>query len=520
LFTEDQHAFAEGQGNFYRPLLSVSFMFDYIVSTLGETRPDPTLTPSDLGTFYFHLSSTLWHIAAALFLLALMIRLGAPRPVQAIVPLLYVVHPLHTEAVAYISGRADSMSAAFIFAGLYFATWHETPRRSHAGLALTLLCFAGGLLSKESTLIFPWLVALVVLATPRTGQHDKAPSLIAPWMPVIGSFVLLAIYSALRLTVLNFGSDSTPPDSTLLQRITEALQAFALYIGLIFAPVRLHMERTLAEVPPYVAAIGLVLLLACLAIIVLALRKGHPRTAFGMAWFLVAWLPISGIYPLNAPMAEHWMYVPLAGFLWAGAEMLQAILRTRDGRPRLPAADYAAATLLVLWLAILLALTAARNRDWHDNESIYTATLHESPGSLRVHFNLAVTYDDLLDNPYAARRHYEAVTQIYRDKKREDPSLQNRFWNEELEAYLSLGDIYVEQRRFAEAFNHYNVVLATEPNESNMALHASASYGVGRCLLAAGEHERALQHFEEALQILPDLRIDVERLLIEDRPLK
>ena len=516
LFTEDQHAFAGGQGNFYRPLLSVSFMLDYILSTLGETRPDPAVTPSDLGTFFFHLSSTLWHIAAALFLLALMIRLGAPRPVQAIVSLVYVVHPLHTEAVAYISGRADSMSAAFIFAGLYFATWHETPRRSYAGLALTLLCFAGGLLSKESTLIFPALLLFgVLLAFPRSGTG----TILARWLPFLASLVLLGVYTALRLTVLNFASDSTLPDTTFLDRIIATLQAFALYIGLIFAPLGLHMERTLAEVPTYVAAIGLVLLAACLALIVIAVKKSRPRIAFAMACFFVTWLPISGIFPLNAPMAEHWMYVPLAGFLWAVAEALYAALTTADGRPRKIALTYAVAALVILWTAGLLALTVNRNGDWHDNESIYTATLRESPGSLRVHFNLAVTYDDLLDNPYGARRHYDAVTRIYRARKRENPSIQNRFWNDELEAYLSLGNIYLEQKRFAEAFNHYNVVLATKPNDSNVALQAMASYGMGRSFLAVGERERAIQHFEGALRIFPDLRADVEQLLIKNRPL-
>ncbi len=516
LFTENQHAFGRGQGNFYRPLLSVSFMLDYAVSTLGQTQPGVPGTPSDPGTFFFHFSSTLWHIAAALLLLALMARLHAPRSIQAIVPLIYVLHPLHTEAVAYISGRGDSMSATFIFAGLYFATWHETPRRRYAGLTLTILCFAGGLLSKESTLIFPALLALVALTLPRATQHNEAPPPIARWAPVCGSLVVLAAYSALRMTVLNFGSDSTTPDITFIERITECLQAFALYIGLIFAPLGLHMERSLAQAPSHLAATGLILLLACLVTIVLALKQDRPRTAFGMAWFLVTWLPISGIFlPLNAPMAEHWMYVPLAGFLWAGAEILHAMLRTADGRPRFAAANHAAGALLILWIAILLTLTVARNRDWHDNETIYTATLRENPGSLRVHFNLAVTYDDLLGNPYGARRHYEIVTRIRRDRKRQDSTIQGQFWDDELEAYLSLGDIYAEQRRYAEALNNYSVVLGTVRNESNMALHAVASYGVGRCFLASGNRERAMQHFEEALQIMPALRTDTEKLLLK-----
>lgn len=155
LFTEDQHAFVGGQGNFYRPLLSVTFMIDYLLSADASMRANPQAIPMKLGTFVFHLSSLLWHIAAALLLALFMTRVGAARAVTAAVVLIYVAHPLHSEAVAYISGRADSMSAVFMFAGLYFATWNESRRGRMIGLGAMVLCFAAGLLSKESTFIFP-----------------------------------------------------------------------------------------------------------------------------------------------------------------------------------------------------------------------------------------------------------------------------------------------------------------------------------------------------------------------------
>ena len=118
LFREDQHAFGRGQGNFYRPLVNVSFMADYAVAK----RPG-----ADPAVFPFHVTNTLWHVAAALLLLGLLTAAGAPRFVRAAVPLIYVAHPLHTEAIAYISGRADPMSAAFLFAGT--PVRHPRPRR-------------------------------------------------------------------------------------------------------------------------------------------------------------------------------------------------------------------------------------------------------------------------------------------------------------------------------------------------------------------------------------------------------
>lgn len=519
LFTEDQHAFAGGQGNFYRPLVSVSFMIDYVVSTLGRTRPDPSELPHDLGAFVFHLSSVLWHITAALCLLALMSRLGTPGPIRAAVPLLYVVHPLHTEAVAYISGRADSMSAAFMFAGLYFATWHEA-RRRYAGLALSLVCFSAGLLSKESSFIFPALLGLgILLVFPGSRPGDERTPPIQRWLPLLGSVAILGVYATLRMTVLNFGSDSTPPDTTLVERGVEALQAFALYIGLLFAPHNLHMERTLDAVPAYTAGIGLALLLACIGTVFAALKRRQRRAAFAMAWFLVSWLPISGLFPLNAPMAEHWMYVPMAGFLWALAEMLWPLFGTSGEKTRHVVTAYAATALLAIGLGALLAVTAARNRDWNDNESIYSATLRESPDSIRVHFNLATTYDYFQDNPTGARRHYSAVVEAYRARKEDDPEIKNDFWNDELKSYLSLGDLYFKQRRFAESFNHYEIVSTIEAIGENAALRATAVYGMGRCLLATGNREGAIRRFEIAIQALPQLAPEIQALLAAESPL-
>ena len=120
LFLEDQHAFGMGQGNFYRPLLSVTFMADYLLSggpvpAAGDAAAKPR---TDLPTLVFHLDSIAWHVLAAVLLLALLLRLGAPPAAAAGAAAVFAVHPLHTEAVAYISGRADMMSAVFMFAAL------------------------------------------------------------------------------------------------------------------------------------------------------------------------------------------------------------------------------------------------------------------------------------------------------------------------------------------------------------------------------------------------------------------
>ncbi len=508
LFREDQHAFGRGQGNFYRPLLSVSFMVDYMIA---HTPADPVLPPSirppSLSSFPFHVTSTLWHIAAALFLFALMTRLGATSTVRAIAVAAYLLHPLHTEAVAYISGRADSMAAAFLFAGLALSLDDPRSRRRGWRILLASCYFVFGLLSKESALIYPALLFVCICLTARD-QGEGAASFSARLLPFYFSLPIAAVYVGLRATVLNFAPDSSSVQSSFGERIVESGQAFALYVGLIFAPLNLHMERTLAGATSLTAALGFLFVLAALALLVYAHKRCKPGVALGLGWFLVTWLPISGLFPLNAPMAEHWMYVPLAGFLWALASLMFD--------PALPGplrkVFVAAAAIWCVWL---LSLTAARNADWRDNESIYTATLRENPGSLRVHHNLAVTYHDILDNPIGAQREYRRLLSIYESALEADPVGAASLEASAIESKLLLAQLYVGSEDLPEASGLFAQVIQQSQTENRKRYLVEALFGLGRVRMAMGDEAGAVQQFSALLDIEPELLGAILRMRVE-----
>lgn len=507
LFREDQHAFGRGQGNFYRPLVAASFMLDFALSTVGLEKAKPEARIPEVSTFFFHLTNILWHVAAALLFFALLTRLGAPRFVRCAAPLVYVVHPLHTEAVTYISGRADSMSAVFIFAALWFAMWGEKRGRRAAGAALSCVCFCGGLLSKESSTIFPFLLLLLLLLRPVEDPGKKKEVYVARLVPFGLSLVILGVYAVLRMTVLHFGSSATPGTS-LAQRLMETGQALASYFRLLLVPTGLHMERTLEGVPRWTALAGAALLLACVALLVVSLRRKQYRAALGLGWFLLAWLPISGVFPLNAPMAEHWMYVPMAGLFWAAGELVWPYLKRGWGRWPAVAAVY----LLCL---LFLALTVDRNQDWRDNETMYRTTLRENPRSMRIHYNLAVTHEDLLGNLPGARRHYEQVIGLCRAKRKAEHKTNGAvaLWDQELEAHLSLGDILQQQNEYDKAAAHYQAVMQVTPDETHRPLIATAAFGMGKCFLAIGDATRAIEFFNRAVAGRPDLGSEAARLL-------
>lgn len=509
LFAKDQHAFGRGQGNFYRPLVSVSFAIDYALTTYGTEPALNSFGVPDISPLFFHLTNTLWHAAAAVFLFLVLAECRAPRLVQVAVALLYVVHPLHTEAVTYISGRADPMAATFGFAGLLLVLRSASGTRGLVTALGATLCFALALLCKESALIFPFL-ALALLLTFRRSEPGRAEESRAkfPVTVVAGSAIVLLAYGALRATALNFGTDSTASDKGLGHRMLETLQAFALYIKLTFVPSNLHMERTLNGIGTGTAILGALAFVACIGVAIVAYRSRQPRLLAAVIWFLLTWLPISGIFPLNAPMAEHWMYVPLAGFLWAVFEIVGFAANRKGIRTSVIVVAYAAGLCFVT-------LTVLRNLDWRDNESIYRATLRDNPGSIRVTYNLAVTYEDLLDNMPGARRSYERVIELYQVKKHDELAAggEERFWDDELESHLSLGRIFMTQQRFDQAAQHFATLLRVSPTDSTRPLIETAAVGMVQSVLAMGRTSDAKRIADQLREKFPEVAGQLDALV-------
>lgn len=506
LFREDQHAFGRGSGNFYRPLVAASFMGDFSLSYSPAQDGLAHAGYPDVKPFLFHLSNLLWHVAASLLLFLLLRRLGAPRTVSIVASMLYVLHPLHTEAVAYISGRADMMSAAFMYAGLLFAIPENYRTKIVPGVLGTAVCFCAALLSKESSFIFPVLLALVLFLRPA-GENLHYPRF-RIFIPLVIALALLLGYAALRLTVLRFGEGVAVSPAPFSQRLVETAQAFAFYCRVLFMPTGLHMEQTLADTPTWTALIGVSLLALCVAFTLAAFLAGRRRETLGMAWFLAAWLPISGIFPLNAPMAEHWMYVPMAGLWWALAEILFR-------ETTVPTVRRCATAVVYALCLFFLVLSIQRNREWRDNETLFLATLRENPASIRVHYNLAVTYEDLQGNLPGARRHYEAILRLHEEQKRlrTGGGEASILLEEEIDAHLSLGRVLMRMGDYAGARNHFALVAPLARQEKYRAEAASAAMGLGEALLALGALPEAYAAMSQAAAINPALAPEINAVL-------
>jgi len=355
--------------DFYRPIQRLTYTWDYAWAGF-----QPAL---------YHFDNILIHTLAAVFLFLFMERLLAlfqrphARGWAATIALLWAIHPLYTSAVCYISGRADPLAALFGFCGLWLAL-----RNTRRAAALAALMFFCAICSKESGVIYlPLSIALLfLLRLPRPAVMRQLLLCVL----VVGASLCL------RLTAEHI----PPPPSTPLSwavRPIIALRAFAEYAGLFIAPVNLHMERDvlpfgrgnlsttlhMARNREFQTLLG-ALLLAAFALWMRWARSRDHAVFAGLVCFGIAYLPICGLFSLNASVAEHWLYVP-------GAFLLLAMLLSAAW---LPLSRPSGILILVLWAAFLGVRTYIRNPDWHDQRSFLERTIADGGESARMLINL------------------------------------------------------------------------------------------------------------------------------------
>ncbi len=494
-----------GASDFYRPLQRLSYTLDYAVFGFAPAG--------------YHLVSILWHAAAAMAffffadeLLAFCDLDARRRATLAFVAaLIWMVHPVQNAAVAYVSGRADPLAAAFGFLGLFLGLrmLRATGGRKWAlGIGATL-CLLASALSKEMGLLF--LVLWLILALARRGRAEF-------WQAVAMVAVVLVIYLSLRLPAEHLAPPATAASLPLLVRPILVARSVAEYAGLLILPLHLHMDRDVETHPfGFVNAsleaaawrelqtlLGLLLIAAFLY----ALWRARRRRAIFIPLLLglVSYLPISGLVPLNATVAEHWLYLPSA-FLFLGAVVA---LDSLGGRP----VRRAAAVCLMIWVLGLAGRTFARTFDWRDQRTFVTRTIAAGGDSVRMWINLGglelneghlaaarQALEKALakepDNPLALLN-LGAVALKEHDFPRARQILQKIKAPPELEAQAQESLAVLENRETGEV-NLLRLRLAARLGASNWAIEKRYI----KALADLGHPERALVELKTCLTIAP-----------------
>jgi tetratricopeptide (TPR) repeat protein len=373
-----------GSSALYRPLTTLTYLWNYAI--LGD---GPNAAGYHAVNFALHALNI-----ALVYLLGLAV-LAETWPAFAMAAL-WALHPILTESVTNVAGRADLLAAFGVLAGLlcYIRGAAAGGSRRAAWICALAAAAAIAIFSKESGVVLVAVIAVYDAAfTPRLAWRARVAAYLAVLAPA-------AVYFAMRRGVLaqvssmliSFCDNPLQQAGFWTSHLT-AVKVLGDYLLLLLWPVRLSADYSYNQVPlARLAGFGTIFaLLAWIAVAgaaLLSYRRAKP-VFFFIAFFLVTIAPVSNLVILvGSIMAERFLYLPSIGF--AGCLVWAALAAYRRAPANWPPARTVLPVALTVACAALAARTWARNSDWRDERSLWASAVQACPNSYKTHENLAM----------------------------------------------------------------------------------------------------------------------------------
>ncbi len=498
-----------------------------------------------------HATNVALHLAAALLLWRLLLRLGVPG--AALAAALFAVHPVHVESVAWITERKNVLSGCLYLAALaaylrFDPLGPEPPvRRPALPWVASFVLFVAALGSKSVTASLPAAVLLLVYW--RRGRIARRD--VWPLLPFAAAGVASGLYTA-WLEKTHVGAFGAEFALTPIERVLVAGRALWFYAGKLVWPSGLTFVYPRWSVSQSEA--WQYLFPAAAAIVVGALFAARARIGRGplvavlfFAGTLVPALGFVDVYPFRFSfVADHFQYLASLGLLTLFAATIAAL-----GARLRPTARRALAAGIAALLATLALLTFENARGYHDLETLWTRNLDRNPDSFLAHNNLGVLLGERGETA-AAFGHLNEALRI----KPDDPEvlanlagIYTRMGNLDralplaqrsvalepsyAKSHFNLGNVWMRLGRTDEAEASYRTAVRLDPSLAlawnnlgaiaqergspeeaaadfarAIALdpdYAPAHVNLGRSLQRAGRLRAARAQFERALQLAPDL---------------
>ncbi len=420
----------------------------------------------------YHLANLLLHLVAALLFARLLQRLAVPG--ARLAALLFALHPVHTETVAWVSEQKNTLSLVLYLCAALAWLGFDATRRPRA-YALASGWFLLALLTKTVTATLP--AALLVLAWWRRGRiewrRDVVPLL--PWFAIAAVGGLFTAWVERKL----IGAEGAAYDFSAAQRLLLSGRVVWFYLGKLLWPAQLTFFYPRWTIDASRLAQWLPLLAALAWTALLAWRARRGRRGLLAAWLLFAGslFPVLGffnVFPfLYSFVADHFQYLAsLAVFATAGAAVATWLPRSRAMIGIVGAAG----------LVALACLTHTQARFYRSNETLFRVTLARNPTCWAAANNLG---RELMENP-ATRA--EGIALFQRALSLRHPYA---------EANNNLGLALSNDGRSEEALPYLQEALRIQPTSHQ------AHNNLGIALARLGRGEEALAAFQRAAELSP-----------------
>lgn len=450
--------FTTFQLGFYHPLTLLSYACEY-----RFFGPHPLA---------YHATNLLLHLMNTLLVYRLIYLLSGKQLAAFVTALLFAVHPLHVESVAWISERKDVLSAAFILAAL-IAYVRYRGKETRGAYLLTLTVFTCSFLAKPMAVAIPLVLLLFDYLMGR--KFDR--KMILEKIPFLAIAVFFAIFAFLAQE--KFGAVKHETSFISWNNISVACYGFLFYIGKLLLPLKLSC------IYPYPAKTGglypFSIVISPLIVIVLTIGmlfagRYSKKITFGYFFFLITLAPVLQLVPVSLSMtADRYTYLPAVGLFYIAGEGCSYLWeRFRRRRVVLMVAGLAAAGMLA-------GLTSQRCRVWENSVTLWNDVLAKYPRVPSAYNNRGYAAAGTGDLAQAIADYTEAIAI--------DPDYA--------EAYSNRGNAYGAAGDFDRAIADYNEAIRILPT------YAAAYTNRGHAYAAKKDLELAIADYDRSLSIDP-----------------
>ncbi len=495
-------SFKDKKKNYWHPLTWISHMLDVQLYGMDPGR--------------HHLTNVLFHLANTLLLFLILNRVTGTRWQSAFVAILFALHPINAESVAWVAERKNVLSTFFWMLTLWVYSYY-TKRPGLKRYLSLLWVFCLGLLAKPMLVTLPFVLLLldywplkrIVFRQQVRGNQRPGVGVIMEKVPLLG-LSLLSIYLS-SASVQGMGNVMTFQSRPLMLRIANATVSYVKYIAKMIWPQNLAVFYPFPDKIPLWQFTAALTSLIVLSLLVFRERKRRPYLGVGWLWYLGTLIPVIGLVQVGLwpAMADRWAHIPLIGIFimlaWGVPDLLK---RWRFSQSALVAAvTVVLSTCLVLaWVQVgywkdsftvfrhALEVTSnnyiahnifgieLKNQGKIDEAVTHFKTaLKIKPNYALPHYNLANSLE-LLGEVAEAVKHYERAIRL-------SPDLAS--------AHNNLGVLLEKQGKLNEAVGHFKAVLALNSDDAGVHLN------IGNVLVKQEKYDAAFKHYNEALRIDP-----------------
>ncbi|MCA9037776.1 MAG: tetratricopeptide repeat protein [Planctomycetaceae bacterium] len=412
----------------------------------------------------FLVTNLLFHLASSLLLFRILFRTTRAIHPSAFVAIVFAIHPLHVESVAWVAERKDVLSVFFGLLSIELHLQFVGARRIHWHLA-SLIAYSLSLASKQMLVTLPCV--LLLMDVWPLGRSLR-------WAEKSGYLILTVIFCGVAFFAQADGAAVASLESFPVSvRVLNAISCYMIYLIKTIVPMHLSVYYPYPAEGLWLQAIVGGLILALVSAGVIRTAKKAPWMLVGWLWFLGTLVPVIGLVQIGTQrMADRYMYFPMIGLLLAVAWSGAAVCRRSHlmlWPVRVIAAGFVLAMTLCAW---------RQTAYWKNTMTLFTHAVDVAECSMSL---------NKLGYEYAATGDVIRASNLFHRALELDPDY--------VFAYVSLGNVSFSERRLDEAEGYFRRAIELSP------MNDEAQYNLGLCLAFQGQPEEAIVHYKRAIEI-------------------